>query len=182
MIILTLLRHAKSSLAHLGQADIDRPLNDRGKRDALAIGRHMASLNLEPQLVLCSPARRAKDTWEIVAKKLKTSPAIKIEPNIYDFGDGAALMELLRRQGRDAKSILLVGHNPSVEGLAQKLVERGSDQLRERLANKFPTATFAVISLDLENWKAVKGASGTLLHFVRPKDILGTAIASSTRS
>ena len=168
MFILTLLRHAKSSLANLGQADIDRPLNDRGKRDALAIGRHMASLNLEPQLVLCSPARGAKDTWEIVAKKLKTSPIIKIEPNIYDFGDGTKLMETLLRQSGDTKSILLVGHNPSIEGLAQKLVERGSEQLRERLAKKFPTAAFAVISLDLENWKAVKGASGTLLHFVRP--------------
>ena len=179
MIILTLLRHAKSRLANLGQADIDRPLNDRGKRDALAIGRHMASLKLEPQLVLCSPARRAKDTWELVAKKLKTSPLIKIEPNIYDFGDGTALMELLRRQGRDTKLILLVGHNPSIDGLAKKLVEKGSDQLRERLVKKFPTATFAVISLDLENWKAVKDDSGTLLHFVRPKDILGTAISSN---
>jgi phosphohistidine phosphatase len=182
MIILMLLRHAKSNLSHLGQADVGRSLNDRGKRDALAIGRHMASHNLEPQLVLCSPAKRAKDTWEIVAKKLKTSPLIKIEPDIYDFGDGTTLMELLSRQGGDAKSILLVGHNPSIEGLAQKLVERGSDQLRQRLANKFPTATLAVISLDLENWKAVKCTSGTLLHFVRPKDVLGTAIASSTRS
>jgi phosphohistidine phosphatase len=181
MIIVTLLRHAKSSLANLGQADIDRPINDRGKRDALGIGRHMASLNLEPQLVLCSPARRAKDTWEIVAKRLKTSPVVKVEPNIYDFGDGAALMELLRRQGRGAKSILLVGHNPSVEGLAKKLVERGSEQLRERLEKKFPTAAFAVISFELKNWEAVKAASGTLLHFVRPKDILDTAI-SSTRS
>ena len=179
MIILTLMRHAKSSLVHLGQEDIDRPLNDRGKRDASAIGRHMASLNLEPQLVLCSPARRAKDTWEILAKKLKTSPVVKIEPNIYDFGDGTAQIELLRRLDRDAKSILLVGHNPSIEGLAHKLVERGDDQLRGRLAKKFPTAAFAVISLDLENWKTVKGASGTLLHFVRPKDILGTAISSS---
>jgi phosphohistidine phosphatase len=182
MITVTLLRHAKSSLASLGQADIDRPLNDRGKRDALAIGRHMASLNLEPQLVLCSPARRAKDTWEIVAKELKTSPLIKVEPNIYDFGDGAVLMELLRRQDKDAKSILLVGHNPTIEGLAQKLVERGSDQLRERLAKKFPTATLAVIGLDLENWKGVKGASGTLLHFIRPKEVAATAIASSTPS
>jgi len=182
MIILMLLRHAKASLVHLGQEDIDRPLNDRGKRDASAIGRHMASLNLEPQLVLCSPARRAKDTWEIVAKKLKISPVVKIEPNIYDFGDGTVLMELLRRQDGDAKSILLVGHNPSIEGLARRLVERGDDQLRERLAKKFPTATVAVISLDLENWQAVEGASGTLQHFVRPKDTVGTAIASSARS
>jgi phosphohistidine phosphatase len=179
MIIITLLRHAKSSLANRGQADIDRPLNDRGKRDALAIGRDMASLNLEPQLVLCSPARRAKDTWEIAVKKLTASPLLKIEPNIYDFGDGTKLMEILRRQSGDTKSILLIGHNPSIEGLAKKLVERGSDQLRERLAKKFPTATFAVISFDLENWKGVEDASGTLLHFVHPKDIVGTTIASS---
>ena len=74
MLNLMLLRHAKSSLAEAGQEDSDRSLNDRGRLAATAMGRYMASHSLVPQLVLCSPARRARETWGLVAGELKTVP------------------------------------------------------------------------------------------------------------
>jgi phosphohistidine phosphatase len=172
MLNLMLLRHAKSSWADAGQADSDRPLNNRGKRAAVAVGRYMASNDLVPQLVLCSPARRAKETWGLVAGELTTAPEILIVPEIYDFGDGKALMECLRRKGGLAQSVLLVGHNPSIGRLAQILIGKGDNKHRERLAKKYPTAALAVISFDFDNWGSLAAGSGKLQRFVTPKDII----------
>ena len=172
MLSLMLLRHAKSSWADTGQADLDRPLNERGKRSAVAVGRYMASNGLVPQLVLCSPARRTRETWSLVAGELATIPEILMADEIYDFGDGKALMECLRHRAGAAQSVLLVGHNPSIAGLAKTLIGTGSDKLRERLEEKYPTAALAVISFDLDNWKSLATGSGTLLRFVRPRDII----------
>ena len=172
MLDLMLLRHAKSSLADAGQADPDRPLNDRGKQAAVAVGRYMASHGLAPQLVLCSPARRARETWSLVAGELTTIPEILVAAEIYDFGDGKALMECLRSKAGAAQSVLLVGHNPSIGELAQTLIGTGSEKLRERLEKKYPTATLAVFSFDLGNWESLAAGSGTLLRFVRPADLI----------
>ena len=173
MLNLMLLRHAKSSLADAGQEDSDRPLNDRGRNAATAVGRYMASHGLVPQLVLCSPARRARETWGLVAGELKASPAILTVAEIYDFGDGKALMECLRQKAGAAQSVSLVGHNPSIAGLAQILIGKGNDKLRERLEKKYPTAALAVISFDLDNWGSFTAGAGTLMRFVTPKDIIG---------
>ena len=172
MLNLMLLRHAKSSWAEAGQADPDRPLNDRGKRSAVAVGRYMASKGLVPQLALCSPARRARETWSLVAGEQKAIPAILVAAEIYDFGDGKALLECLRHKTGTAQSVLLVGHNPSIGGLAQNLIGKGSAKLRKRLEKKYPTAALAVISFDLDNWGSLAAGSGTLLRFVRPADII----------
>jgi phosphohistidine phosphatase len=172
MLSLMLLRHAKSSWADTGQADLDRPLNERGKRAAVAVGRYMASNGLVPQLVLCSPARRAGETWGLVAGELTDAPEVLVAAEIYNFGDGNALMECLRHKAGAAQSVLLVGHNPSIAGLAQSLIGAGSGKLRERLEEKYPTAALAVISFDFANWESLAAGSGTLLHFVRPRDII----------
>ena len=171
MLNLMLLRHAKSSLAPAGQADFDRPLSGRGQRAAMAMGRHMASQDLLPQRVLCSPARRAMETWELLAGELKALPEILIVPEIYDFGDGRTLIECLRDHAGAAQSVLLVGHNPAIAALAQNLAGKGNNKLRERLHLKYPTAALAVISFDLGNWQSLAAGSGTLLRFVTPKDI-----------
>lgn len=172
MLNLMLLRHAKSSWANAGQADRDRPLNDRGKRAAVTMGQYMATNGFEPQLVLCSPARRAKETWGLVAGELKTLPEILTVPEIYDFGDGKALMACVRNKAGAAQSVLLVGHNPAIAGLAKSLAGNGSDKLRERLERKYPTAALAVISFDLNSWKSLTAGAGKLLQFIRPGDIL----------
>jgi phosphohistidine phosphatase len=173
MLSLMLLRHAKSSPAETGQADFDRPLNERGKRSAAAMGRYIASNGLVPRLVLCSPARRASETWVLVARELPDTAEVHFTPEIYDFGDGKALMECLRHKaGAGAEqSILLVGHNPSIAGLAQTLIGAGNGKLRKRLEEKYPTAALAAISFDFVNWRSLAAGSGTLLRFVTPRDI-----------
>lgn len=147
MLSLMLLRHAKSSWADPGQADLDRPLNEQGKRAATAMGRYMATHVFVPQLVLCSPARRASETWSLVAGELPASPEVLVAAEIYDFGDGNALMECLRHKTGAAQSVLLVGHNPSIAGLAQTLIGAGSGKFHKRLEEKYPTAALAVSAL-----------------------------------
>ena len=172
MLTLMLLSHAKSIQSDAGQADSDRPLNKRGRRAAVAVGRYMASNDLLPQLVLCSPAIRAKETWGLAAGQLTTAPAIHIVPEIYDFGDGKALLEYLRRKAGAVQSVLLVGHNPSIGILAQILIGKGNNKLREQLEKKYPTAALAVISFDFDNWGALAAGTGKLLHFATPKDLI----------
>jgi phosphohistidine phosphatase len=172
MLSLMLLRHAKASLADTGQADLDRPLNDRGRRAAVAVGRYMASNALPPQLVLCSPAQRTRETWSLVAGELPATPEVLFPAEIYDSSNGTALMEFLRHKAGTAQSVLLVGHNPSIGELAQTLIGSGSEKLRERLEKKYPTAALAVFSVDLGNWESLAAGSGTLLHFVRPRDLI----------
>jgi phosphohistidine phosphatase len=172
MLSLMLLRHAKSSLAETGQDDLDRPLNDRGKRAAVAVGRYMASNNLVPRLVLCSPAQRTRETWDLVAGELPATPEVLFVAEIYDSGDGTALMECLRHRAGTAQSVLLIGHNPSIGELAQTLAGMGSPKLRERLEKKYPTAALAIFSFDLGNWQSLAAGSGRLLRFVRPADII----------
>ncbi len=172
MLNLMLLRHAKASALETGREDIDRPLNGRGKRAAVAMGKYMAANGLMPDIVLCSPASRAKRTWELAAKELGGAPKVLFVRDIYDFGDGEELLNCLRRLAADAKSVLLVGHNPSIAGLALRLVRKGDKKLRDLLEAKYPTAALAVIKLGAGSWAAVAEGAGTLARFVRPRDIM----------
>ncbi len=138
---LMLLRHAKSSWGDPDIDDRDRKLTGRGKAAAQAMGRIMRERDLLPDMVLCSPARRAKDTWSIAAEELKSAPKIFFEEDVYDFGNGGRLAELIRTKGKNAKSLLLIGHNPSIEGLAARLVGAGDPKLAERLKKKYPTGS-----------------------------------------
>lgn len=167
-----LLRHAKSSWSEKGLTDLERPLNARGKRAAKAMGEHMQAQKWVPDLVLCSPARRARETWVIAQTAFAKPPACEIENAVYDFGDGSALLALIQRNGRKAKRLLLVGHNPSLEELAQRLIDSGDETLRHRIEKKFPTAALAVISFTLSSWEHVIDHTGALEAFVRPRDIL----------
>ncbi|MBC8038218.1 MAG: histidine phosphatase family protein [Rhizobiales bacterium] len=172
MLNLMLLRHAKASELKTGREDIDRPLTGRGKRAAMAMGHYMKANGLVPGLVLCSPAVRAKGTWDLVAKELGASPKVLFEQAIYDFGDGEELLNSVRRHAKNEKSVLLVGHNPSTKGLALRLAHKGDKKIRGRLETKYPTAALAVIKLDVGSWAAVAEGSGTLARFVRPRDIM----------
>lgn len=175
MLRLMLLRHAKSSWTEPGLDDMDRPLTRRGERTAQAMGRVMAAKRLLPDLVLCSPARRARDTWKLAAGEIKTAPRLIVEDKIYDFGNGGRLIEAIRQAGDAAKTVLVIGHNPSMERAAARLVGSGDTKLRERIERKYPTAALAVIAFKFADWTGLAEGKGELQHFIRPKDIMGEA-------
>jgi phosphohistidine phosphatase len=172
MLTLMLLRHAKSDWPKGGQADIDRPLNERGERAAKLMGRYMGDNGLLPDLALCSPARRTKQTCELAMKELATIPEVRFEQDIYSFSDGSALLKCLRRNGGAAQTVLLVGHNPAIAGLALKLAGMGDDRLHAQISEKYPTAALAVITFEIDDWAALAEGAGTLLRFVRPRDLI----------
>jgi phosphohistidine phosphatase len=129
---LVLLRHAKAERPD-GLPDQDRPLTDRGHADAAAAGAWLLASGHVPGLVLCSPARRTRQTWHSVAIALggAGSPTVQYERDLYD-GDAEAALQIIAA-AKEAQSILLIGHNPTISQLSVLLDAAGqadSDGLR----------------------------------------------------
>jgi phosphohistidine phosphatase len=168
---LLLLRHAKAVIGGPGMADFDRPLADRGRKAADRMGHYLAGNHLVPDLVLCSPARRTRETWEIAARALPPAETRFLDA-LYDFGDGEALLAAIRREGGKARRLMLVTHNPATQSLALLLSGSGNAGLRRQMAEKYPTAGLAVLGFGAGSWTATAVGSGTLEAFIRPRDLM----------
>ena len=164
---LLLLRHAKSGRPP-GVSDIDRPLDARGREAAPRMGVYLAREGLHPDLALVSPARRTRETWEAAAAALGAVP-MQIVETIYE-APPAALLAAVRAAPDTAETLILVGHNPGTEALAETLAADGAPAARTRLAQGFPTAALAVITFDVAHWSEID-RNGRLERFVRPKDL-----------
>lgn len=166
---LLLLRHAKAVIgAEL--EDFDRPLAPRGEEAAKAMGRYMAANGLAPDLVLCSPARRTSQTWEIAARELPPAQLHLVEA-LYDFGDGEALLRAIRELGGSAQRLLLVTHNPATQQLALFLAGSGNPVQRREMLEKYPTAGLAVLTPPA-GWKDLGEGQCRLDAFIRPRDLV----------
>lgn len=154
MPTLILLRHAKA-VPGLGTADVDRTLNDRGRRDAAAAGEWLRENDLVPGMVLCSTAARTRETLAL----LDIDAEVSFESGIYD-NDPDGLLNLVNRTPDDVERLLLVGHNPSVHQLVHDLTGSAPDS--------FPTCAFAVIDLPAP-WSDVRPGVGTLRTTHTPK-------------
>jgi phosphohistidine phosphatase len=164
---LYLLRHAKSSWKQTGLADHERPLADRGRRAAEAIAHHLTEKDVVVDLVLCSTAQRVRETFERIAPALQGVGA-QYEPELYG-ATAELLLERLHGVSDDVAAVMLIGHNPAIEDLALGLA-RPSPERRE-LAIKFPTGALATLELDGPAWRDVQRDGGTLVDFVRPRDL-----------
>jgi phosphohistidine phosphatase len=164
---LYLLRHAKSSWTDADLADHDRPLAGRGRRAADAIADHMRAEAIAPELVLCSTARRARETYERIEPALAAAP-VRYEAGLYG-ASAMSLLERLRGLPDDVDSVLLVGHNPAIEELAVALA-RPSPRRRD-LEVKFPTGALATLTGPLPSWRGLDHDSVELVAFVRPRDL-----------
>ena len=168
---LLLLRHAKAVLGAPGMADIDRPLAERGQKASKVMGRWLADHDRAPDLVLCSPARRTRQTWEIAARELPETETRVIDA-LYDFGDGSALLEAIRSHGGKAKRLLLVTHNPATQALALALPGKADKALRREMAEKYPTAGLAVMTFAGADWADTAEGTAKLEAFLRPRDLI----------
>lgn len=167
---LFLLRHAKAAPSGLASADFERPLTERGLKDAAKMAALLVDLGVHPDRVLCSPAVRTRQTLEQIAMAI---PGLKASypADMYLIG-WEALLSQLRKQKDDVRSTLVVGHNPGIEDLAMSLADpdQGESEDLRRLQTKFPTAGLAVLKL-CSDWKGLELTSCSLEAFVRPKDI-----------
>lgn len=167
---LFLLRHAKSSWDEPGLDDFDRPLNNRGRRSAAALAKYLKRAKAHPQFVLCSAARRTRETYGILEEVLEGIP-VSFEADLYE-ATKHGLLERLRRLDDHLGSVLLIGHNPGLERLAAALSSgHGEAKAVARLAEKYPTGTLAVLDADINSWGALQDGACRLTGFVRPADL-----------
>ena len=168
MLTLSLLRHAKSSWDDDSLEDFDRPLAERGIEAAPRMAEFMKRKGLLPDLVLCSAAKRTRETLDLVLPILGGAPEIVHERKLY-LASPAVMLAKLRKVKEGIAHVLMIGHNPSHHALALDLVGKGKAADITALAEKFPTAGLAVIDFDLTRWADVKTATGKLRLFMTPK-------------
>jgi len=162
MRTLTIIRHAKSSWEHEGLHDFERPLNDRGRRDAPVMVARLKQSAEVPDLLVSSPALRAVTTARIFAEGLGIATnAIQLQAKIYD-ASLSTLLQIVRELDDDYAHIALFGHNPGLSDLSRKLARCDFDEL--------PTCAIAQISLPAKHWREVSANSGHLLYRSWPKE------------
>ncbi|ROH91008.1 histidine phosphatase family protein [Stagnimonas aquatica] len=162
MRLLTLIRHAKSSWDYPGLTDFERPLNDRGRRDAPRMAQRLARRCKPPLLLLSSPATRAVTTARLFAEALGVDfDEVLIEPRLYE-ASRKTLLEVIAGLPERRSQVLLFGHNPGLSELAHTLAACPFDEL--------PTCAAVQLQLDIASWAKVGPGCGKLLHYGFPKD------------
>jgi len=168
MATLHLLRHLKSSWDDPGMDDFERPLNARGLRDADTLAAAVATAGLAPGLVLCSSARRTRETLARVVPALAGDHRIELDSELY-LAPADRILARLRRVPGEVAAVLVIGHNPGLHDLAVLLASAGPAESRRRLAEKFPTGSLATIEAP-GPWVDLRPGSGRLVAFFRPRD------------
>jgi phosphohistidine phosphatase len=167
---LLLFRHAKAERAELGEPDRDRPLNDRGRKDAAGIGAYMAGHALVPDRVLVSPALRTQETWKFAAAAFRPRPGAQSVDRLYDAAPHA-ILGVIKDTPVQAHCMLIVAHNPGLHEVALMLIASGDIEMREQLGEKLPTSGLIIIDFALDDWGKLHPRSGRLERFVTPKSL-----------
>ena len=150
--------------------DAARPLSDRGEAAARLMGGYMARHSLVPERVLCSPARRTRETWTGIAAQWRADMDVVFDPRLY-AATPQTVLSIVRAQDDAARTLLVIGHNPGLQEAAELLIAAGDVELRERLREKFPTAALAVIDFAIDKWSRVHERSGRLDRYITPRSI-----------
>lgn len=159
---LILTRHAKSSWDDPAQPDHDRPLNDRGRRSARALGDWLASRGYEPEEVLCSTAQRTRETWDqLAAAPLEVRPHIRYEPGLY-HASPEKMLAMLRTAS--APTVMILGHNPGIAEFAAMLPARLPLDPDFR---RYPTSATLVVDFQIDDWADLRPGEGSVMDFVR---------------
>jgi phosphohistidine phosphatase len=173
MRTLYLLRHAKSSWGDPDVDDRDRPLNERGRRAASQLAEHLRLSGCRPELVVCSPALRTRQTLDLVAIGLGVQARVRVDESVYG-ATAAALWRLVRDLPDSAGEVLVVGHNPGLHELAASLADSGDtddDATRERLRAKLPTCSLVTLAWPGDTWVGLRKSATVLHNFVTPRDL-----------
>lgn len=158
---LWLVRHAKSSWDDAALTDFERPLNARGKKAAPDMARRLAALKPGIQRIVTSPARRALDTAKLLAEELEYPLAmLAIEPRIYEAAP-RTLLEIIASQPDDRDVVMLVGHNPGMHELINRLAPEPVERV--------PTCTVAGLEFNAKRWADIPGLHARKLHFDYPR-------------
>lgn len=162
MKTLLILRHAKSGWDEPSIADHDRPLTERGKKDAKRIGQLLLERGLVPDQIISSTAKRARKTASKVAKACQYAGEVEQTKRLY-LASPPEIIQVLREVGDERSTVLVVAHNPGLEELLGQLT--GHPQ-------PMPTATLAQVAIDIDRWQSLSvPAGGRLVQVWRPKEL-----------
>ena len=167
---LLLLRHAKSDWGTAGLRDIDRPLSSRGVRAAGDMASEIAAAGMVPDRVLCSPARRTRETLAAIRPHLRNEDEVIFVDGLYETGPRDYLGAIVNLGG-DADTLMVIGHNPSIQGVALSLAGSGEPALLADVAAKYPTGGLAIITFDADDWTRVSPRKGRLVAYIKPRDL-----------
>lgn len=158
---LILMRHAKSDRSDLSN-DFERPLSERGLTEAPQMGILIEKENIIPDLIICSPAKRTRETLKLVTNEIKQKINIRFEDIIYEnyYKD---ITDLIFRTSDDVDTLMIVGHNPSMEELSRYFT--GLDYFYD----KFVTSALLLINFDVNSWRETKETRGKPIFFKTPK-------------
>jgi phosphohistidine phosphatase len=186
---LVLLRHAKSAWPDM--PDHERPLARRGQRDAPVMGRWLRVDDHLPDQVLCSTARRARETWELARDELAATVPVSFDDRVYQ-ASATQLLDLIHHAPPAGKTLLIVGHDPAIPELALTLAattrpartraksDAALPAMLDRMRAKFPTAAIAVLEFT-GNWDQLAPGSARLTRFVTPRDLAAAAAPARPR-
>ena len=159
---LFILRHAKSSWDDAKLADFERPLNDIGLEAAPFMGRYMAGHGYVPKAIISSPARRARETAELIREHAAIGGEVRFDDRIYEASP-YTLRQVASELGDGLESAMIVGHNPGIEGFIRHLTGQ---------IEPMPTAALAVIDLDIASWRKIGSDTGKIVTIIRPKAVM----------
>lgn len=168
MKTILILRHGKSDWGNSDLDDFDRPLAKRGLNDAPLMGELLAQFESVPDLILASPARRAKQTTELVAEACGYHRPIQWENSFYG-GDSEVLLAALQRLPAAVERVMLVGHNPTLEETIADLLCVTEVGWSDTFPVRLPTAGLACLEVDLVDWADLEPGEAALRWFVIPK-------------
>ncbi|MFF5272111.1 SixA phosphatase family protein [Streptomyces sp. NPDC000133] len=164
---IVLLRHAKAEWSQ--DSDHERPLAERGRKDAPVAGRKLVDSGIVIDLALCSTAVRTRETWKLAVHEMPHRPRTVYEERLYEASLGE-LIALLNETPDDVQNLLLIGHNPGMHAVADALAGSAEGETVARMTRGgFPTAAFAVIEFS-GSWKGVEHGVGKLVEYWTPND------------
>lgn len=165
-LTLILMRHAKSAWDDPDQDDFDRPLNDRGRKSAPAIGRWLAKKGYLPDTVVVSGARRTVETWERMAQFLPETAEMESAPALY-LAEPNVILGVLRSQ--TTPTVMMIGHNPGFALLARALASKAPNHPK---FPQYPTAATTVFGFTCPSWSEIAPGTGEVIDFTVPRDLL----------
>ncbi|MFI1727072.1 SixA phosphatase family protein [Streptomyces sp. NPDC020489] len=164
---IVLFRHAKADWPQV--TDHERPLAERGRKDAAEAGLRLADTAIPFDLALCSTSTRTRETWKLAVQGFEHRPKTVYEERVYEASPGE-LIAVLNETPDDVRNAVLIGHNPGIQGLADILGGASEGDARDRMSRRgFPAAAFAVLSFT-GPWKSLEPGVATLVDYWAPSE------------
>ena len=168
--VLLLMRHAKSSWADPALADRERPLSARGEEASRRMAVFVEATGVRPEVVLCSPARRTRDTLELLRPALGEGAEVVFDEALYG-AEATAILGRLRTLDDSVGSAMVLGHNPGLQDLALDLIGSGDADACSQLQAKFPTAALATLELGDFGWSDLGPGRARLARLTLPRQL-----------